>query len=216
MYLNGLGVKQDAGAAFICLREAASRGNVYAMGNLVSHYYKRKLYTKGMELAARLVECQSIACIFFFVSGLREHYVLPHSFPKCICQLSSEVWVVTLNKKILRTVEFCLHQWELNCSQQKKKMKWTTWGKLVAISIHITLLHSVIKLLQSGLIWGCGSDSQGNRLLTWLHLQRDCFSCLLLCSLFASGVGRSKKWGRSKEILLKGEPMICLRDFLID
>ncbi|ELT91021.1 hypothetical protein CAPTEDRAFT_223760 [Capitella teleta] len=54
MYQNGLGVKQDASAAFVCLREAASRGNVYAMGNLVSHYYKRKFYTKCMELAARV------------------------------------------------------------------------------------------------------------------------------------------------------------------
>ena len=53
MYLTGLGVKQDANSAFVCLREAASRGNVYAMGNLVAHYYKRKLYTKCMELAAR-------------------------------------------------------------------------------------------------------------------------------------------------------------------
>jgi TPR repeat protein len=53
MYLEGLGVKQDLSAALICLREAASRGNVYAMGNLVTHYYKSKLYTKCMELAAR-------------------------------------------------------------------------------------------------------------------------------------------------------------------
>ena len=39
--------------AFVCLREAAERGNVYAMGNLVAYYYKRKLMTKAVELAAR-------------------------------------------------------------------------------------------------------------------------------------------------------------------
>ena len=53
MYLNGLGCKKDIDSAFTCLREAAERGNVYAMGNLISYYFKRKLFTKTMELAAR-------------------------------------------------------------------------------------------------------------------------------------------------------------------
>jgi TPR repeat protein len=53
MYQNGLGCKKDMNSAFICLREAAERGNVYAMGHLVAYYYKRKLYTKTVELAAR-------------------------------------------------------------------------------------------------------------------------------------------------------------------
>ena len=53
MYQHGLGVKKDVNAAFLCLREAAERGNVYAMGNLVADYYNRKLYTKTVELAAR-------------------------------------------------------------------------------------------------------------------------------------------------------------------
>jgi len=54
MHLNGLGTKINPDSAFICLREAARRGNVYAMGHLVAHYYKHKLYTKAMELAARV------------------------------------------------------------------------------------------------------------------------------------------------------------------
>ena len=53
MYLHGLGVKKDSNSAFVCLRDAAERGNVYAMGNLVAYYYMRKLYTKTVELAAR-------------------------------------------------------------------------------------------------------------------------------------------------------------------
>ena len=63
MYMYGLGTRQDPNSAFICLREAAERGNVYAMGNLVAYYYKRKLHTKTMELAARLetIHFQNIA-----------------------------------------------------------------------------------------------------------------------------------------------------------
>ncbi len=53
MYLHGLGTKPNVDSAFTCLRHAAERGNVYAMGNLVAYYYKRKLYTKTVELAAR-------------------------------------------------------------------------------------------------------------------------------------------------------------------
>ena len=53
MYLMGLGTKVDPGSAFVCLREATERGNIYAMGNLISYYFKRKLYTKTTDLAAR-------------------------------------------------------------------------------------------------------------------------------------------------------------------
>ena len=55
MYSYGLGCKQDIDGAFVCFREAAERGNVYAMGNLISYYYKRKLYNKTAQLAARQV-----------------------------------------------------------------------------------------------------------------------------------------------------------------
>lgn len=50
MYMLGLGVKKDIDAAHICLKEAANRGNVYAMGNLVMLYYKTKLFTKACSL----------------------------------------------------------------------------------------------------------------------------------------------------------------------
>merc|ERR1712002_252322 len=54
MYLYGLGTKRDLDAAAICLKEAAERGNVYAMANLAAYYYQRKLYSKSVELSSRL------------------------------------------------------------------------------------------------------------------------------------------------------------------
>lgn len=53
MYLLGMGTKADPESAFICLREAAERGNIYALANLIAYYYKRKLFSKAVELAAR-------------------------------------------------------------------------------------------------------------------------------------------------------------------
>ena len=55
MYREGLGVEKNLNKAFICLKDAASRGNVYAMGQLAAYYYQCKLYTKAMELAGRCV-----------------------------------------------------------------------------------------------------------------------------------------------------------------
>ena len=55
MYMLGLGTRKDHDSAFVCLREAAERGNVYAMGNLVAYYYRHKLYTKAVQLAGRYV-----------------------------------------------------------------------------------------------------------------------------------------------------------------
>jgi len=60
MYLHGLGTKKNPDSAFVCLREAAARGNVYAMGNLVTYYYQRKLYTKTAELAARVSQFSDV------------------------------------------------------------------------------------------------------------------------------------------------------------
>jgi len=53
MFLEGLGVERSLDNAFICLKDAASRGNVYAMGHLTAYYYRCKLYTIAVELAAR-------------------------------------------------------------------------------------------------------------------------------------------------------------------
>ncbi|XP_064600109.1 LRP2-binding protein-like [Liolophura sinensis] len=63
MYEYGVGVKADTDAAYICLTEAADRGNVYAMGNLIAHYYKRKLFTKAADLASRVAELTDITTL---------------------------------------------------------------------------------------------------------------------------------------------------------
>ncbi|XP_005095624.1 LRP2-binding protein [Aplysia californica] len=54
MYMFGLGVRKDNDAAYICLKEASERGNVYAMGNLVALFYKSKLYTKACDLGYKV------------------------------------------------------------------------------------------------------------------------------------------------------------------
>lgn len=53
MYEYGIGVRRNTDSAYVCLKGASDRGNVYAMGNLVAHYYRRKLYTKAADLASR-------------------------------------------------------------------------------------------------------------------------------------------------------------------
>ena len=53
MYEYGIGVRRDGEAAFKCLKEAAVRGNVYALGNLAVHYYRRKLLNKAADVAKR-------------------------------------------------------------------------------------------------------------------------------------------------------------------
>lgn len=63
MYEYGIGVKSDADASNACLKEAAERGNVYAMGNLVAQYYRRKLYTKASDLAARVSQFSDVDLI---------------------------------------------------------------------------------------------------------------------------------------------------------
>lgn len=60
MYMNGLGTRKDIESAFTCFREAAKRGNVYAAGHLVAYYYRHRLYTKAVELAAGLSELPSV------------------------------------------------------------------------------------------------------------------------------------------------------------
>ncbi|XP_048747336.1 LRP2-binding protein-like [Ostrea edulis] len=61
MYEYGIGVKQDADSAYVCLKEASDRGNVYAMGNLVANYYRRKLYTKAADLATRVSQFSDVS-----------------------------------------------------------------------------------------------------------------------------------------------------------
>ena len=53
--MEGLGVEKNLNSALVCLKDASSRGNVYAMGQLVAYYYCCRLYTKAAELAARSI-----------------------------------------------------------------------------------------------------------------------------------------------------------------
>jgi len=58
MYIFGLGVNKNIESAFECLKEAADRGNVYAMGNLVALYYERKLFTKASDLGFKVAQLE--------------------------------------------------------------------------------------------------------------------------------------------------------------
>ncbi|KAK3096051.1 hypothetical protein FSP39_022541 [Pinctada imbricata] len=64
MYEYGIGLKGVKGdrsdSSSTCLKEAAERGNVYAMGNLVAHYYRRKLFTKAADLASRVAQFSDV------------------------------------------------------------------------------------------------------------------------------------------------------------
>jgi len=58
MYMFGLGIGKNIESAFECLKEAADRGNVYAMGNLVALYYERKLFTKASDLGLKVAQLE--------------------------------------------------------------------------------------------------------------------------------------------------------------
>ncbi|XP_052773496.1 LRP2-binding protein-like isoform X2 [Mya arenaria] len=63
MYEYGIGVRRNTDSAYVCMKGAADRGNVYAMGNLVAHYYRRKLYTKAADLASRVSQLTDVDLI---------------------------------------------------------------------------------------------------------------------------------------------------------
>ncbi|KAM4050384.1 LRP2-binding protein isoform 1-T3 [Anomaloglossus baeobatrachus] len=60
MYLHGLGIRRNLQFALECLKEAAERGNVYAQGHLVRHYYDRKLYTMAAQLAKKILQYDNV------------------------------------------------------------------------------------------------------------------------------------------------------------
>lgn len=60
MYELGIGARKEVNSAMECYKEAAERGNVYAMGHLVKCYYTRKLYTKAADLASRVSQLQDV------------------------------------------------------------------------------------------------------------------------------------------------------------
>jgi len=75
MYEFGLGASKNIESAFECLKEAADRGNVYAMGNLVAHYYQRKLFTKASDLGYKVSQlrdpnilAKQTGCLPVFIS----------------------------------------------------------------------------------------------------------------------------------------------------
>jgi TPR repeat protein len=55
MYEHGLGTTSDKKEAFQLLKEACDRGSVYAIASLVAHYFNRRLYTKAVQTAIRVV-----------------------------------------------------------------------------------------------------------------------------------------------------------------
>ncbi|XP_072177450.1 LRP2-binding protein-like [Diadema setosum] len=63
LYATGQGCKRDVDSAFECLKEASERGNIYATGHLVAHYYSTKLYTKAAELAARVSQLDDVVAL---------------------------------------------------------------------------------------------------------------------------------------------------------
>lgn len=60
MYEHGLGVKRCPETAFKCFKNAAERGNVYAMGNLAVHYYRQKLYINAADVSKRVGSLQDV------------------------------------------------------------------------------------------------------------------------------------------------------------
>ncbi|XP_004696525.2 LRP2-binding protein isoform X2 [Echinops telfairi] len=60
MYFYGQGIHQDMDAALQCLKEAAQRGNVYAQGNLVEYYYKKKFFTKCVTFSKRIADYDEV------------------------------------------------------------------------------------------------------------------------------------------------------------
>ncbi|ESO04642.1 hypothetical protein HELRODRAFT_78931 [Helobdella robusta] len=74
MYLHGMGVKENEEKGYQYLKEASTKGNLYAKGNLINYYYLRMLYTKAGELATTMVDITDIAsasketgCLEYFI-----------------------------------------------------------------------------------------------------------------------------------------------------
>ncbi|XP_072904247.1 LRP2-binding protein [Hemitrygon akajei] len=63
MYLTGQGIRKDVQSACECLKEASSRGNVYAQGHLAAYLYSRKMYNSAAELACRVAQYDNIPSI---------------------------------------------------------------------------------------------------------------------------------------------------------
>ncbi|KAG8453707.1 hypothetical protein GDO86_000365, partial [Hymenochirus boettgeri] len=72
MYLYGQGIKKSVQSAVECLKEAAQRGNAYALGHLVGYYYQRKLYRNAIELAKKVASHDDIKLLAKSIDCLPE------------------------------------------------------------------------------------------------------------------------------------------------
>jgi len=58
MYFLGIGVGKNIQSAFLCLKEASSRGNIYAKGNLVAFYYDQKMFCLASDLGYKVSQLE--------------------------------------------------------------------------------------------------------------------------------------------------------------
>jgi len=63
MYEHGIGVEQSEEHSFRCLKAAAERGSVYAMGNLALKFYANKMFRNSCDLAKKLSQLEDIALL---------------------------------------------------------------------------------------------------------------------------------------------------------
>jgi len=54
MYEHGMGVEKSKQHAFKCFKSAATRGSVYAMGNLALNYYQNKMFRNACAVAKKV------------------------------------------------------------------------------------------------------------------------------------------------------------------
>jgi len=74
MYMFGEGIRKDIQSALECLKEASTRGNVYAQGRLIQLFYEKKLFTKACDLAKKVVAYEDIDLIAQ-KTGCMESYI---------------------------------------------------------------------------------------------------------------------------------------------
>ncbi|XP_065071610.1 LRP2-binding protein-like [Rhopilema esculentum] len=74
LYQHGLGVIKDNKASYKCLKSAAERGNIYAIGNMSYYYYKLKLFNNAVDFAQRAISITDAEKVAE-VTGCLVHYI---------------------------------------------------------------------------------------------------------------------------------------------
>eukprot|EP00794_Sanderia_malayensis_P005272 gene5272-5938_t len=74
MYNFGLGISKNANLSYQCFKQAADRGNIYAIGNLSFYYYRQKLYNNAVDFSQRVI-CITDADVAAEDTGCLLHYV---------------------------------------------------------------------------------------------------------------------------------------------